>query len=157
MRLSLQTDYALRALMYLAAKDGHHSIADIARGYRISKNHMMKVAQRLVAEGYVKSVRGRSGGLMLARPAKEINVGTLVRTVENIGGFVACFEPLGRGCVVTPVCGLRHALEGGIAAFMAHLDRFTIADLIADPEAFRAALDTAELATVIPALSRNDE
>ena len=90
MRLSLQTDYALRTLMYLAVKDGHHSIADIASAYGISKNHLMKVAQRLTAEGFVDSVRGRSGGLKLAQPPAELNVGAIVRIMEDTGAFVEC-------------------------------------------------------------------
>ena len=139
MRLSAQTDFALRTLMFLAAKPGHHSIAQIADGYGISRNHLMKVAQRLVAEGFVTSVRGRGGGLVLARDAKDINTGAVVRTIESFGAFVECF-PLGRGCVVTPVCGLRHALAGGLDAFLDHLDQFTIADLVPDPAAFRTAL-----------------
>ena len=138
MRLSVQTDYALRTLMYLAAHEGQHSIAEIARQYGISKNHLMKVAQRLAAEGFVDSVRGRSGGLMLNQPADTINVGQVVRRFEEFGGFVECFDARGNGCVVTPVCGLRHVLADGIESFLCHLDGFTLADLIGDKAKFRA-------------------
>jgi Rrf2 family transcriptional regulator, nitric oxide-sensitive transcriptional repressor len=141
MRLSLQTDYALRTLMFLAAKDGHHSIAEIARAYGISKNHLMKVAQRLAAEGFVESVRGRSGGLKLARPAQELNLGSIVRIMEDTGTFVECFDPATNSCVVTPVCGLRHILAGALEAFAAHLDRYTVADLIPDVARFGLHLD----------------
>ena len=140
MRLSLHTDYALRTLMYLAAKDGHHSIADISACYGISKNHMMKVSQRLALENFVTSVRGRGGGLKLARPATQINVGDVVRKFEDTGGFVDCFEPSGKGCIVTPVCELRHVLADSVEHLLAHLDRFVIADLIADRQAFSSAL-----------------
>ncbi len=85
MRLSLQTDYALRTLMFLAVKDGHHSIADIASAYGISKNHLMKVAQRLTAEGFVDSVRGRSGGLKLAHALGHFGI--------DPGGLVAADRP----------------------------------------------------------------
>ena len=142
--------------MFLAAKPGHHSIAEIADGYGISRNHLMKVAQRLVAEGFVNSVRGRGGGLVLARDAKDINAGAVVRTIEGFGAFVECF-PLGRGCVVTPVCGLRHALAGGLDAFLDHLDRFTIADLVADPAAFRAALRQAGSLPQFPEVQDTDD
>ena len=141
MRLSVQTDFALRTLMFLAAHEGHHSIAAISSGYGISKNHLMKVAQRLVAEGLVKSVLGRSGGLMLARPAAEINVGSVVRIIEDVGTFVECFDTETSRCVVTPVCGLRNALSGSVEAFMAHLDGFTVAQLIGDRGKFRAAFE----------------
>lgn len=136
MRLSLQTDYALRTLMFLAVKDGHHSIADIARAYGISKNHLMKVAQRLTAEGFVESVRGRSGGLKLSLPPAELNVGAIVRTMEDTGTFVECFDAATNTCVVTPNCGLRHVLSGALESFTRHLDQFSIADLIPDKERF---------------------
>eukprot|EP01013_Petalomonas_cantuscygni_P035117 TRINITY_DN63357_c0_g1_i1.p2 TRINITY_DN63357_c0_g1~~TRINITY_DN63357_c0_g1_i1.p2 ORF type:complete len:142 (+),score=25.37 TRINITY_DN63357_c0_g1_i1:89-514(+) len=138
MRLSLQTDYALRTLMYLAAHEGQHSITKIAGQYAISKNHLMKVAQRLAAEGFVDSFRGRSGGLLLNQPADTINVGNVVRTFEEYGAFVECFDATSGGCVVTPVCGLRHVLADGIEAFLRHLDGFTIADLVGDKARFRS-------------------
>jgi Rrf2 family nitric oxide-sensitive transcriptional repressor len=127
--------------MFLASKEGHHSIAEIARGYGISRNHLMKVAQRLVAEGFVESVRGRSGGLKLARPASDLNVGEIVRSMEDLGNFVECFDASTNQCIVTPVCGLRQVLAGGVDAFMQHLDRFTVADLVADQDRFRSLLD----------------
>jgi Rrf2 family transcriptional regulator, nitric oxide-sensitive transcriptional repressor len=141
MRLSLQTDYALRTLMFLAAKDGHHSIAEISRAYGISKNHLMKVAQRLAAEGFVDSVRGRNGGLKLARPANALNIGLIVRTMEDTGTFVECFDAATNNCIVTPVCGLRHTLAGALEAFAQHLDRYTVADLIPEVESFERQLD----------------
>ncbi|WP_321325260.1 Rrf2 family transcriptional regulator [uncultured Parasphingorhabdus sp.] len=136
MRLSVQTDYALRTLMYLAAHEGHHSIAEIARRYGISKNHLMKVAQRLATEGFVDSVKGRNGGLLLHQPAESINVGHVVRTFEDHGAFVQCFDAGDGDCVVTPVCGLRHILADGIEAFLRHLDGFTLADLVGDKARF---------------------
>lgn len=143
MRLSLQTDYALRTLMFLAGKDGHHSIADIASAYGISKNHLMKVAQRLTAEGFVDSVRGRSGGLKLALPPAELNVGAIVRTMEDTGTFVECLDAATNTCVVTPVCGLRHVLTGALESFARHLDQFSVADLIPDEARFESQLDRA--------------
>lgn len=137
----MQTDYALRTLMFLAAKDGHHSIAEISRAYGISKNHLMKVAQRLAAEGFIESVRGRSGGLKLARPANALNIGSIVRTMEDTGTFVECFDAATNTCIVTPVCGLRHTLAGALEAFAQHLDRYTVADLIPDVESFGRQLD----------------
>lgn len=141
MRLSVQTDYALRTLMFLAVKDGHHSIAEIAHAYGISKNHLMKVAQRLAAEGFVEGVRGRSGGLKLARPANALNVGSIMRAMEDTGTFVECFDAATNSCVVTPACGLRHALAGALEAFARHLDQFTIADLVPDSKNYGWQLD----------------
>ena len=141
MRLSVQTDYALRTLMFLAVKDGHHSIAEIAHAYGISKNHLMKVAQRLAAEGFFEGVRGRSGGLKLARPANALNVGSIMRIMEDTGTFVECFDAATNSCVVTPACGLRHALAGALEAFARHLDQFTIADLVPDSKSYGWQLD----------------
>ncbi|WP_417614103.1 RrF2 family transcriptional regulator [Parasphingorhabdus sp.] len=141
MRLSVQTDYALRTLMFLAAKEGHHSIAEIAGQYGISKNHLMKVAQRLAAEGFIESVRGRSGGLKLARPAGALNVGSIVRLMEDTGTFVECFDPATNQCVITPACGLRHALNGAVQAFLQYLDGFTVSDLVEDAGSFKLLLE----------------
>lgn len=141
MRLSVHTDYALRTLMFLASRDGHYSITEIARQYGISRNHLMKVAQRLAANGYVDSVLGRGGGLKLARPAHKLSVGDIVRTLEDTDNFVECFNVATNNCVVTPVCGLRHVLGDGMRVYLAYLDKFTIADLVGDREAFRRALD----------------
>jgi Rrf2 family nitric oxide-sensitive transcriptional repressor len=137
MRLSLQADYALRTLMYLAAHEGHRSISEIARAYGISKNHLMKVSQRLVAEGFVSAVRGRAGGLQLARAPDLINIGDVARRMEETAGFVECFDPQTNSCVIMPVCQLRHVLSGGLEAFFRHLDRYVLADLVKDPAAIR--------------------
>lgn len=101
----------------------------------------MKVAQSLVANGYVESILGRNGGLRLAQPASKLNVGNIVRTLEDTGNFVECFNVASNNCVVTPVCGLRHVLADGMEVFLSHLDQFTIADLVGDPARFRRALD----------------
>lgn len=137
MKLSLYTDYGLRTLMFLAAHEGRHSVAEIAEAYDISRNHLTKVAQQLVNEGYVESVRGRGGGLQLAIPASELNLGHIVRKMEGLGGFVECFDRKTNRCVVTPVCGLRQALRGAVDAFVVHLDNYTIADLVGEPAKFR--------------------
>lgn len=140
MRLSLHADYALRTLMYLAVHDGHRSIGEIAGAYGISKNHLMKVAQRLVAEGFIEAVRGRTGGLRLAQAADQVNVGRVVRTMEETGSFVECFNPSTDTCVITPACQLRHALAGALEAFFRHLDRYSLADIAKNPAAVRESL-----------------
>ena len=83
MRLTVYTDYALRLLMYLALKDdGLATIAEVAGSYGISKNHLTKVAHQLGVGGYVGTVRGRGGGLRLAKPAEKIGLGEVVRRTE---------------------------------------------------------------------------
>ncbi|MEP2989776.1 MAG: Rrf2 family transcriptional regulator [Parasphingorhabdus sp.] len=144
MRLSVQTDYALRTLMFLAASEDRHSIAEISQKYRISKNHMMKVAQKLAPEGFINSTRERSGGLKLAKPAEQLNVRHIVDSMENTSGFVECFDPKTNQCAVTDVCGLRHALAGAVEAFNAHLEQFTIADLVTDRASFNLLFDATD-------------
>lgn len=141
MRLTVYTDYALRMLMYLAAKqDGLATIAEIAESYKISKNHMMKVVHQLGVAGYVDTVRGRGGGLRLARPAADINLGEVVRTTESDMTIVPCFDPLNLDCPLRGACVLRSALAHARDAFIAVLDEYTLADLAAGPAAMRRML-----------------
>jgi Rrf2 family nitric oxide-sensitive transcriptional repressor len=134
MRLTMHTDFALRLVMLLALEpDGLHTIEAVARRYRVSRNHLMKVAQSLVAAGVVESVRGRGGGLRLARPPAAINLGTVIRATEDSFALVECFDRVRNGCVVTAACGLRGPLEEALAAFLAVLDRRSVADLVGDP------------------------
>lgn len=131
MRLTTYTDYSLRMLMYLAARDdGLATIADVADAYGISKAHLTKVAHQLGLAGYVVTVRGRGGGLRLARPAAGISVGDVVRRTEPDMALVPCFEPLHEHCAITPACGLRGALYEARQAFLAVLDRYSLADMV---------------------------
>jgi len=130
-RLTTYTDYSLRMLMYLAARDdGLATIADVADAYGISKAHLTKVAHQLGLAGYVVTVRGRGGGLRLARPAAGISVGDVVRRTEPDMALVPCFEPLHEHCAITPACGLRGALYEARQAFLAVLDRYSLADMV---------------------------
>ena len=114
--------------MHLAARpDRLASIGEIARTYRISHNHLMKVVHDLRKEGLLDAVRGRSGGVRLKRPAGRISVGEVVRHTEGSFDLVDCGS-----CVIAPACALTQALEEARRAFMAVLDRYTLADLVAD-------------------------
>ena len=136
MRLNLHTDYALRLLMYLALKQQQASIDEIAQAYDISRNHLMKVGQRLTELGYVEARRGRGGGMALARAPESINVGEVVRLVESTGAFVECFDPKTNRCRVNGVCGLQGALSLALGDFMARLDSYSVADLVPAPQKF---------------------
>ena len=126
MRLTRYTDYAIRVLLYLGAQPERVcSISEIARAYGISQNHLMKVAHDLGKAGYVEGVRGRSGGIRLAKSADQINVGDVVRRTEEGFELVECGT-----CVIAPACGLTGVLDEALAAFMAVLDRYTLADLL---------------------------
>ena len=141
MRLTVYTDYALRMMMYLAVKDdGLATIADIAESYDISRAHLMKVAHQLGAAGYVETVRGRSGGLRLAKPAQSIRLSELVRHTEPDMAVMACLKPVDAPCVIKRCCVLRTALDEAEAAFVKVLDRYTLGDLVAPRTRLRSLL-----------------
>ncbi|PKP94728.1 MAG: Rrf2 family transcriptional regulator [Alphaproteobacteria bacterium HGW-Alphaproteobacteria-16] len=126
MKLTLFTDYSMRVLLYLAARpDRLCSIAEVARAYGISQNHLMKVVNQLARTGYVESVRGRFGGIRLGKPAEDINVGALIRHTEDRFDLVDCGS-----CVIAPACGLTGVLKEALGAFLTVLDRYTLADLM---------------------------
>jgi len=131
MRLTVYSDYALRVLMYLAVKpDKLATIAEIARSYEISENHLMKVVHQLGVAGYVETVRGRGGGLRLAKRADAIGLADVVRTTEPDLAIVSCFKPVDAPCAIRPSCVLRRALEKARDAFMAVLEEYTLGDLV---------------------------
>lgn len=124
MRLSRHTDYALRVLIHLAAAPERlSSIAEIARAFGISENHLMKVVNNLARSGVLRTVRGRGGGIALARPAEDIMIGTIVRQSEPDLNLAECGS-----CVIAPACGLISPLDEALRAFLAVLDRYSVAD-----------------------------
>lgn len=130
MRLNVQTDYALRLLMHLAVNDTELStIADIAERYRISKNHLMKVAHVLGKNDIIETIRGRAGGLRLAVSADEIVIGDIVRLMEADLALVECFQS-GDECLITPACRLKGVLGEALDAFLAVLDQYTLEQLV---------------------------
>jgi Rrf2 family transcriptional regulator, nitric oxide-sensitive transcriptional repressor len=138
MRLTRHSDYALRLLMLLAMEPkGKHTIEETARRYRVSRNHLMKVTQTLVQAGFVGGLRGRGGGLRLARPAEAINLGAVVRATEESFDLVECFDRDANTCVVAPACGLRGPLQEALKAFFDVLDAYSLADLVKSPTGVR--------------------
>jgi Rrf2 family nitric oxide-sensitive transcriptional repressor len=127
----MQTDYALRMLIQLGVHANRLvTVNETACAYRVSKNHMMKVAHRLCLEGFVVTVRGNGGGLRLAKRPSEINVGDVVRRMENDFSLVGCFEPRCDDCRITSACLLRSALRKALKAFHETLDEYTLQDLL---------------------------
>jgi len=138
LRLTLHTDYSLRLLMLLALEpDELHTIEEVAVRYGISRNHLMKVTQTLAQAGFVDSLRGRGGGLRLGKPAAKIILGDVVRATEDGFNLVECFDRKTNTCVVAPVCGLRGPLEEAVLAFLRTLDKYSLADLVANPGSMR--------------------
>jgi Rrf2 family nitric oxide-sensitive transcriptional repressor len=130
MRLTVYSDISLRLLMYVALKDGALvTIQEVADAYGISRNHLMKVAFQLGRAGFLDTVRGRGGGLRLARPAEEIGLGAVVRATEEDFDMVECFDPRTDRCVITGPCRLRGVLSKALKAYLAVLDEYSLADL----------------------------
>ena len=127
MRLTNQTNYAVRMLMYCAAADGQCRVREIADLYGLSEAFLLKILRRLTAAGFITTMRGRAGGIRLARPAAEIGLGEVVRATEEFA-LAECFEP-GSDCPILSSCGFNGALNEALAAFLAVLDRTTLADL----------------------------
>lgn len=129
MRLTAFTDFGLRALMRLAGEpDRSFTTDEIAREFEISRHHLTKVVRRLADAGYVRTQRGAGGGFQLARPAEAIGLGEVVRDLEEDQPIVECFRADGGDCVLTPRCRLRKRLAAAREAFLAELDRTSLAD-----------------------------
>lgn len=127
MRLSKFTDYAIRTCLYLAAHTERTvPISEIAGAHRLSQSNLMKVVNQLVDGGFVRSVRGRSGGVSLARPAEDIHMGAVARHMEGDGMLVDCSS-----CILLGACGAVPVLRDARAAFYETLDRVTLAEAVA--------------------------
>lgn len=141
MELTFFTDYSLRVLMYLGLRHCElSSISEIADDYGISANHLVKVVHGLAQGGFVRTYRGKGGGVALAREPRDINIGAVVRYTEGPFKPVECFRGDYNHCVVTRVCRLAGILQDACDAFLATLDRYTLADLLTKPAALRQHL-----------------
>ncbi len=130
MRLTMFSDYALRALLHAASRpDGLVTIEQTAETFSISRAHMKKVVLLLTREGFLRGGRGRSGGYTLARPAEDINLGQVLRATEPDFGMVECFLP-GNQCCITRRCGLPTIIDEALAAFIGTFDRYTLAQFV---------------------------
>ena len=131
MQLTRFSDYSLRALIYLAQREGlNTTIADIASAHRISKSHLMKVIHNLAKQGYVRTTRGKGGGISLAHAPEEILIGKVIRDVEPFAP-VECFVPdYAGGCRLYPNCGIRGPLRSAQLRFLETLDGYSIGDVM---------------------------
>ncbi|MGD6819165.1 RrF2 family transcriptional regulator [Metabacillus sp. 84] len=144
MRLTNYTDYSLRVLIYLAAKDKEKlsNIKEIADVYGISKNHLMKVTYDLGKMGLLNTTRGRNGGIQLALDPSDINIGAVVRKTEDDFNLVECFDQENNHCVISPACGLKHVLNKALQSYMQILDSYTLADLVKNQRQLQNVLFT---------------
>lgn len=142
MRLTVYTDYSLRTLIFLGAKEREQltTIQEISDAYNISKNHLMKVTHQLGQLGYIETIRGRGGGIRLAKPADEIGIGEVVRQTEEDFHLVECFNPESNLCKIASACQLKGVLHEALLAYLAVLDQYTIADFLQNKNLILALL-----------------
>jgi Rrf2 family nitric oxide-sensitive transcriptional repressor len=130
MRLTQYTTFALRTLQYAALRDpGIVTVEEVARVHRISRGHLVKVSHELGRRGYIRTIRGRNGGMGLARPADLITVGEIVRWTEAPLELVECFNPDTNSCPLAGACHLSRGIQRALRAFLSVLDDLTIADI----------------------------
>lgn len=133
MQLNAFTDYSLRVLLYAAARPEQRCLtADVASAFGISRHHVVKVVNELQHLGYIQTTRGRTGGFTLARSPEHIRVGEVVRKTES-ATLVECFDRHTNTCPLAHACGLKASLAEAFAAFLAVLDGYSIADMVAHP------------------------
>jgi len=107
------------------------TISEVAQAHDISQPHLMKVTNRLSRAGWIETIRGKNGGMRLAHAPSDISIGAVVRDTENDLALVECMNdrPQQR-CILVGRCALPRVLSGALNKFMAHLDQFTLADLL---------------------------
>lgn len=133
MKLTRFTDYSLRLLIFLAHRQGASTtIKEVSDAHGVSEDHMMKVVQRLGKLGYIKTTRGRKGGISAVRAPAEVAIGKVIRDVESLVP-VECFVPRYDGsCFLFPNCALRGALQSAQLQYLRTLDNYSIADVMGD-------------------------
>jgi Rrf2 family transcriptional regulator, nitric oxide-sensitive transcriptional repressor len=140
MRHTVHADFALRLLTYLAVAPGKAgTVAEIAKAHAISRNHLLKVANRLVHAEILVGMRGRRGGLTLAKDPAQLTVGTIIRASEEDFALVECMGQT-RFCRIVGVCRFRNLFNKALAAYFSVLDEMTLADAVKAPDSLRGAL-----------------
>ncbi len=136
MQLSRFTDYSLRVLIYIGLRqDRLVTISEIAQNYCISQNHLVKVVHQLGIHGYIKTIRGKGGGIRLARRPELINIGNVVRDTEENMDIAECFDPNKQSCSLLPTCILKSALIEARQSFLATLDFYRLSDFLVNQSA----------------------
>ncbi|MFD2923831.1 Rrf2 family transcriptional regulator [Halobacillus naozhouensis] len=143
MRLKKYTDYALRVLIYTSSlPEGElarkKEISDV---FHISENHLGKIIHQLNKLELIETIRGRSGGIKLAKEPRDINIGYVVRAMEDDFLLLECFDNDTNYCVITPACKLRHVLNDALRAFLEVVDNYTLYDLLSNKDELRELMD----------------
>jgi len=139
------TDYSLRTLIYLGARqDRLATISEIAESYGISQSHLTKVVHQLANRGYIQTTRGKGGGIRLAHSPQLINIGAVVRDMEENINLVECFNPNNQNCPLLPGCTLKSVLATARKNFFDTLNRYTLADLLTNQASLNKMFDLKE-------------
>jgi Rrf2 family nitric oxide-sensitive transcriptional repressor len=145
MRLTRFTDNALRCLIYLGSSEQVQStVGEVARRMSMSEDHLLKVVKRLSQLGYVRTTRGRKGGLRLATDPSAINIAAVIRATEDNLAIVPCFESGHQHCPIAPACGLAPALEEALNSFFTTLGKYTLQDFLNNAPQLRQAIEIEE-------------
>jgi Rrf2 family nitric oxide-sensitive transcriptional repressor len=141
MQLTRYSDYSLRVLMYLALNPKEMStISEIADAYGISRNHLVKVVHNLSLQKFIKTSRGKQGGLWLDRKPEHINVGTVIRYTEANFNLAECFDMDQNTCPIAGFCSLQTVLGRASRQFLKELDKYTLADLVPNKRKLKSTL-----------------
>lgn len=130
MQLTLYSDYSIRVLLYLSTKpESPSTISEVAESFKVSRNHLVKVVHNLSLNGYIRTTRGKKGGMILGRPPESISIGELVRKTEPDFRIVECLGEEPSRCPIDEVCSLKFVLRSACDAFLKELDRYTLSDI----------------------------
>ena len=149
MKLTQHTNYAIRMLMYCNSKNGLATIGEIAKFYNLSEKFLTKILTSLTRYGFVETVRGRNGGIRLARSAEEIFIGDVVQKIEENFELAECFKAGEADCPLVDACGLNQALSRALQSFFDTLNEYTLADLTKQNSAIRKLLMESALTNVL--------
>lgn len=130
MRITQFSDYSMRVLLYLGLKDDRAQVSEIAKAFRISRHHLVKVVHRLSQEGLIQSFKGRNGGIALAVDPSRVRIGELLRKFEPMD-LLECFAVKTNTCPIQGHCQLERTLYKARSAFLKELDQHTLADFLA--------------------------
>lgn len=130
MKLTNFCDYSLRVLIFLGIKNEKSSISEISEAYGISRNHIVKVVHNLAKLGYIQSIQGKNGGIRLALPPEDINLGKIVEQVEPDFNLVECFGDREDKCCISPACRLKGLFRQAQRAFLDSLENYSLSDII---------------------------
>ncbi len=145
MKFTYFTDYSLRTLIYLGVQQNMLvTISEVAKSYGISQSHLTKVVHQLANRGYIQTTRGKGGGMRLARLPQFINIGDVVRDMEENVDLVECFNAKNQSCPLLPACILKSVLAEARNNFFDTLGRYTLADLLTNQSSLRKKLELPE-------------